>query len=196
MKIIGLTGSIGMGKTTIARQFAVLGCQAHNSDAAVHKALSPSGAAFEEVAVTFPAAWDKKNHVINRNILADIIFKNTEKRRDLEEILHPIVQYDQSLFLRHQKKMGRDFALLDIPLLFETGAEERTDYTVVVSAPYFIQRQRVLKRPNMSEEKFQAILATQMPDREKRARADFVIQTGLGKAHSFRCVKQILKELA
>lgn len=195
MIIIGLTGSIGMGKTTVAAQFAALGCATHNSDAAVHQALSPNGEAFEEVALTFPSAWDKKKHIIKRGVLADLIFNNSDKRKELEAILHPIVQYNQSVFLRHQKKMGRDIALLDIPLLFETGAEDRVDYTVVVTAPYFIQRQRVLKRPSMSAERFSKILQTQMPDREKRERADFVIQTGLGKAHSFRQAKKILKEL-
>lgn len=195
MKIIGLTGSIGMGKTTIAAQFDYLGCPSHNSDLAVHRALSPDGHAFEEVAVTFPAVWDKKKHVINRATLADIIFNDMTQRKILEGILHPIVQYDQTQFLRHQKKMGCDIAVLDIPLLFETGAETRVDYTVVVSAPFFIQRQRVLKRAGMSEEKFNMILQTQMPDGEKRNRADFIIQTGLGKAYSLRQVKKVLEGL-
>ena len=184
-----------MGKTTVAAQFDHLGCPSHNSDLAVHEALSPYGEAFEEVAVTFPEAWDKKKHVIKRGVLADIIFKNMDKKVQLESILHPIVRADQSDFFRHQKKMGRSIALLDIPLLFETGAEERVDEVVVVSAPYFIQRLRVLNRKNMTEEKFDAILQTQMPDTEKKKRADFIVQTGLGRAHSFRQVKQILKEL-
>ncbi len=195
MKIIGLTGSIGMGKTTVAAQFAAQGCPVHNSDLAVHKALQPDGVAFEEVAVTFPAAWDKKNHLIKRDILGQIIFHDTKSRKILEEILHPVVRADQADFIRAQKRMGRDIVLLDIPLLFETGAQDRVDYTVVVTAPFFIQRQRVLKRKNMTEEKFRAILALQMPDREKRKMADYVIQTGLGRAYSLLQVKKILREI-
>lgn len=185
-----------MGKTTVAAQFMHLGCASHNSDLAAHQALLSDGAAFEEVAVTFPEAWDKKKHVIKRPVLADIIFKDADKKTQLENILHPIVRADQVDFLRHQKKMERSIAILDIPLLFETGAEERVDHVVVVTAPYFVQRMRVLNRSNMTKEKFDAILTTQMPDIEKRNRADFIVQTGLGRAYSFRQVKQILRELS
>jgi dephospho-CoA kinase len=195
MKIIGVTGSIGMGKTTVAGQFAYLGCPSHNSDKAVHHALQPGGGAFEEVAVTFPEAWDKKKHIIRKDVLSKLVFTNEKKRKELEDILHPIVRCDQGMFIRKQKKMGRDRVVLDIPLLFETGAEARVHYTVLASAPFFIQRMRVLKRKGMTEEKFIAILESQMPDVEKRKRADFIVQTGLGRAFSMSQVKQILKEI-
>jgi len=195
MIVIGLTGSIGMGKTTVAGQFETQNFPSHNSDLAVHRALLPNGLAFEEVAVTFPEAWDKKNHAIRKDILSKLVFNNESKRRELENILHPIVQYEQIKFIRREKSLGRRGVVLDIPLLFEKGANARVDYSIVVTAPYFIQRQRVLKRAGMTHEKFDAILKTQMPDREKQARADFIIHTSLGRAHSMRQTKQILSQI-
>lgn len=195
MIVIGLTGSIGMGKTTVARMMKQLGCAIHDSDKCVHDALQPKGAAFEEVALTFPTAWEKKTHTINKKILGEIIFKDSEKKEELENILHPVVQQSQKNFIQKQTRLGREVVVLDIPLLFETGAETRVDYTFVVSAPYHIQRHRVLSRPYMSEEKFKAILAAQMSDSEKRARADFVIPTGLGLAYTHRILKKSLGDI-
>lgn len=195
MIILGLTGSIGMGKTTAARMLAKMGCGVHDSDAAVRQALSPGGDAFEEVALTFPEAWDKKKHIIKRDILGDIVFNDVDKRRVLEDILHPMVQRSQKKFAQAQERLGRDIVALDIPLLFETGAQTRMDYTAVVSAPYHIQRRRVLSRPGMNEEKFQAILNTQMLDREKRALADFVVQTGMGMAYTYRELEKIVRDI-
>jgi dephospho-CoA kinase len=191
MITLGLTGSIGMGKSTTARMMAQMGCAVHDSDAAVRHALQPMGQAFAEVAVTFKEAWDKKNHVLKKDILAKIIFDDAAKRKKLEEILHPIVRASQTEFMRQQKRLGRKFIVLDIPLLFETAAEERVDYTIVVTAPHFLQKQRVLRRANMTEEKFAAILETQMSDREKRRRADYVLSTGLGLAYTHRELKKI-----
>lgn len=193
MIILGLTGSIGMGKTTLARMFKQLGCAVHDSDHAVHHALSPKGAAFEEVAIRFPDAWDKKTHTIKRDVLAKIIFNDADKRRELENILHPIVRRAQKKFIQAQQALGKKTVVLDIPLLFETGAEGRVDYTVVASAPYHIQRRRVLARPNMTPEKFNNILAVQMSDKEKCIRADFVVPTGMGMAYSYRALQKILK---
>lgn len=193
MIILGLTGSIGMGKSTAARMLAQMGCAVHDSDATVREALEPTGAAFEEVAVTFPDCWDKKNHLIKRDVLAKIIFADSDKKQELENILHPLVRVNQKNFIQKQKRLGRKFTVLDIPLLFETGAENRVDYTIVVSAPFHIQRRRVLARPMMSEEKFQAILNSQMSDREKCARADFVVHTGLGLAYTYRTLSHILQ---
>lgn len=195
MKVIGLTGSIGMGKTTVAGQFEYCGCPSHDSDLAVHHALKPDGEGFEEVAVTFPEAWDKKNHLIKKDILSKLVFDNELKRRQLEEILHPIVKREQINFIRKNKTLGRKAVVLDIPLLFETGADARVDYTITVTAPFFMQRARVLKRTGMTEGKFNAILKAQMPDKEKQERADFIIRTSLGRAYSMRQVKQILGEI-
>lgn len=184
-----------MGKSTVARMFKKLGCAVHDSDKAVHYALSPKGEAFEEVAVTFPDCWDSKKHLIKRKVLGEIIFNNSQKRKELEKILHPIVQRAQKKFIQQQQRLGKKIVVLDIPLLFETGAENRVDYTFVASAPYHIQRRRVLSRPNMTPEKFAAILATQLSDNEKRMRADFIIPTGMGLAYSYHLVKKYLKEL-
>lgn len=195
MIIIGLTGSIGMGKSTAARMLKKMGVAVHDSDDVVRQLLEPYGQAFEEVAVTFPESWDKKKHVIKRDVLADIIFHDEGKRHELEKIIHPIVKQSQKKFIQKQQRLGQKAVVLDIPLLFETGAQNRVDYTFVVSSPYHIQRRRVLSRPNMSEEKFQGILSSQLPDREKSMRADFVIPTGMGLAYTYRALEKSLKEI-
>lgn len=196
MIVLGITGSIGMGKSTISVMLEEMGVPVHDSDAAVHKALSPEGSAFEEVAVTFPDAWDKKTKTLDRKKLGALVFGDEEKRKALEAIVHPAVWESQNKFRMTQKRMERKIVAMDIPLLFETGAEKRVDKVIVASAPPDIQRRRVLSRPNMSEEKFAAILASQMSDIEKRARADYIVETGLGLAHSRRTLQKILKELA
>lgn len=195
MIILGLTGSIGMGKSTAARMLKDMGVPVFDSDEEVHKALSPAGAGFEEVAVTFPESWDKKTGTINRKILGGIVFENAAKRKQLEDILHPIVQAGQRKFILSMRRMGQKIVALDIPLLFETGAETRVDYTICVTAPYDIQKRRVLARPNMDEAKFLKILAQQMPDAQKQARADFVVQTGQGLTHTQRQLQNILKQV-
>lgn len=195
MIVLGITGSIGMGKSTLAAMLEGMGVPVHNSDTAVHEALSPGGAAFEEVAVTFPDAWDKKTHTIDRKKLGAIVFGHADKRKELEAIVHPAVWDSQNKFRMKYNRLGLKAVALDIPLLFETGAEERVDYTIVASAPFDIQRRRVLARPNMSEEKFAAILATQMPDNEKKRRADYVVETGMGLGHSRRALEKILREV-
>lgn len=195
MIVLGLTGSIGMGKSTASTMLRRMGVQTHDSDSCVHEALEPGGAGFEEVAVTFPDAWDKKHHLIRRDILGEIVFKDAQKRAELEEILHPIVRQKQKLFLRRQKTLGQKIAALDIPLLFETGAQRSVDYTILVSAPFHVQRARVLAREGMDEERFHAILNAQMSDREKRNLADFVVETGLGYAYTGQALRQILKDV-
>lgn len=195
MIVLGLTGSIGMGKTTAMAMLQKMGCGVHDSDATVQKALSPRGEAFEEVALTFPEAWDKKKHLIKKDVLADIVFNDLEQKQILEDILHLIVRKSQQDFIQKQKRLGRKIVVLDIPLLFETGRDVHVDYTVVVSAPHYIQRRRVLARPNMDEGKFEAILSHQMPDKEKRTYADFVIPTGLGMAYTQRSLKNMLEKI-
>lgn len=195
MIVLGITGSIGMGKSTLSAMCEEMGVPVHHSDEAVHAALAPGGAAFEEVAVTFPDAWDKKTHTIDRKKLGQIIFGDDTKRKALEAIIHPAVWESQNKFLMAQKRLGRKIAALDIPLLYETGAQTRVDKVIVASAPADIQRRRVMMRPNMDEKKFESILNSQMSDGEKRARADYIVETGLGLAHSRKTLKKILKEL-
>ncbi len=195
MIVIGLTGSIGMGKSKAASMMKIMGVPVHDSDKAVHAALMPKGKAFEEVAVTFPEAWDKKNRVIDRKKLGAIVFHDKAALKKLEAILHPVAQESQSAFIRAMKAKGKKAVVLEIPLLFETGAEKRVDYTVCVTAPPAIQKRRVMKRKGMDEAKFRKIVESQMPDAEKQARADFVVQTGLGYALTFRQLKKILKDI-
>lgn len=194
MIVFGLTGSIGMGKSTAANMLKLMGVPVHDSDIAVHEALGPKGEAFEEVAVTFPDAWDKRKRLIDRKKLGDIVFGDKAELRKLEAILHPLAAASQKKFLQEMKRKGKRAAVLEIPLLFETGAERRVDYTICVSAPPVLQRRRVMARKNMTEEKFRRILASQMPDGEKQARADFIVQTGLGYGTTFRELRKILKK--
>lgn len=195
MIVLGLTGSIGMGKSTAARMLRMMGVPVHESDKAAHAALMPGGAAFEEVAVTFPDAWDKKRHVIRRDVLGKIVFADEDKRRELEAIVHPAVWASQKQFTLKHTKLGRRIVVLDIPLLYETNAQTRVDKVICVTAPYDMQRRRVLSRPGMDEEKFLNILATQMPDGEKRRRADYVVETGQGLGHTWRALRQVIKEV-
>ncbi|MEM6810909.1 MAG: dephospho-CoA kinase [Pseudomonadota bacterium] len=193
MITFGLTGSIGMGKTTAGQMLEYLGCPVHDSDASVKAALEPHGKAFEAVALTFPKSWDKKKRVLKKDYLSRVIFSDPHQKKKLENILHPIVRAEQKEFIFRQQRLGRNYCVLDIPLLFETNGEERVDKVILVTAPYFIQRSRVLSRDGMSEEKFHKILNNQMNDLEKRARSDYIVQTGLGKAYTMRELKQILK---
>lgn len=195
MIVCGLTGSIGMGKSTAAYMLRAMGIMVHDSDKAARDLLEPKGKAFEEVALTFPEAWNKKKHILHRDVLADIIFNNENERRKLERITHPYIHESQLNFIRKAKALRQEKAVLDIPLLYETGAEKRVDQVVVVSAPLFIQRQRVLSRPNMSIDLFEKILKSQMPDAEKCARADFVVQAGLGRAYSYNQLEKIMRGL-
>jgi dephospho-CoA kinase len=190
MIVIGLTGSIGMGKSTVAAQCARLGAKSLSSDDVVHKLMQPGGRAFSKVSAEFPeAVMDKK---IDRKRLGEIVFNDSEKLKKLESILHPLVRDTEEKFARAVRAKGAKIVVFDIPLLFETGGDKRMDLSLVATAPAFIQAQRVLARPNMSREKFSAILRKQMPDAEKRKRADFIIHTGLGKAASMRQIKLMM----
>lgn len=176
MIVIGLTGSIGMGKSTVARMFAEEGAPAFDSDAAVHALYAQGGAAVAPVAAAFPGV--ERGGAIDRAALSPLVVDNPEAMRRLEAIVHPLVREAQADFLRRNREAGVKAVVLDIPLLFETGAAGAFDKIVVVSAPAEIQRARVLARPGMTPEKFESLLARQVPDAEKRARADFVIDTG------------------
>ena len=174
MLVIGLTGSIGMGKSTAAAEFARRGVPVFDADAEVHRLYA--GKAVAAIEAAFPKAVRKGK--VDRTLLAQEIAGSPEKLKRLEAIVHPMVRKAEIEFLREAEASGAKFAVLEIPLLFETGAQARVDVTVVVSAPEHIQRARVLKRQGMSEEKLSALLKRQLPDAEKRARADFVVDTG------------------
>jgi dephospho-CoA kinase len=193
MIVIGLTGSIGTGKSTVTKQFAKCGAATLDSDHVVHALLGPGGEAVAPVTALFPGAHETGR--INRRKLGREVFGNDSMLRRLEAILHPLVRQAQDRFIGKALLEGRRFVVLDIPLLFETQGEKRCDVTVVTDAPLFIQQARVLRRPGMTREKFERILARQMPAHEKRRRADFIVTTGLGKYASLVQVKQILCRL-
>ena len=192
MIVVGLTGSIGMGKSYAASILKKMGIPVHDSDRAVHQSLLPNGEAFEEVAVTFPACWDKKTLTIDRKKLGHIVFNDGIALKQLEQILHPVAKKSQMAFIKKVKAKGKNICVLEIPLLFETKAQDRVDYVVCVSASPAIQRRRVLARKGMTIEKFEQILSRQMPDAQKRARSDFVVNTGLGAAQTYKELKKIV----
>ncbi|MCE7030352.1 dephospho-CoA kinase [Jiella avicenniae] len=191
MIVIGLTGSIGMGKSTTAGLFAEAGLPVHSADAAVHELYR--GAAAPAIEAAFPGSV--REGVVDRDLLADRVLGDPAALKRLEAIVHPLVREAERQFLEAAEASGAPAAILDIPLLFETGAEKRCDRIVVVSAPFAVQRARVLARPGMSEAKFQAILAKQTPDAEKRGRADHVVDTSRGIEDAGRQVKAILDEI-
>lgn len=195
MKIIGLTGSIGMGKSVAAAMLRRLGLPVFDSDREVHALLSPKGAAFEPVALTFPACWDRKRHLIDRRVLGQIVFSDPAARAHLEGILHPLVGQRRDRFITQARLKGVRMVALDIPLLFETGADRICDAVICVDAPPFVQKQRVLRRAGMDEARFYAILAQQMPQADKLRRADFVVRTGAGYAQSFGQLRQIVARI-
>jgi dephospho-CoA kinase len=176
MKIIGLTGSIGMGKSTVARMFAEEGAPAFDSDASVHALYANGGAAVPWVEAEFPGTV--QDGVIDRVLLAQRVMDDPAAFKRLEQIVHPFVRQAQVDFAEEQREKGAEVIILDIPLLLETTGADLLDAVVVVSAPPDVQRARVLARPGMTPEKFERIFAKQMPDAEKRARADYVIDTG------------------
>ncbi|WP_417803546.1 dephospho-CoA kinase [Thalassospira lucentensis] len=192
MVIMGLTGSIGMGKSTAAGMFRYLGVPVHDADATTHKLMAPSGAAFDQIAALFPdVIIDGK---IDRQKLGQKAFGDPKILTQLETILHPLVRDAENRFLKTQRMLGRKLVVLDIPLLYETAGEKRCDVVAVVSAPLFIQLQRVMARQGMTDGKFSAILSKQMPDRQKRRRADFIIPTGLGRAVTFDHIAAIVAQ--
>lgn len=191
MIILGLTGSIGMGKSTTAQMFRDAGVPVHDSDEAVHRLYA--GAAAPLIEARFPGTVD--NGVVDREKLSKQVLGQPEALRDLERIIHPLVRADADAFLQASRAAGAAFAVMDIPLLFETQGEGRVDKIAVVSAPEAVQRARVLARPGMTSEKLEAILARQVPDAEKRARADFIIDTGSGLDATRRDVQAIITQL-
>lgn len=190
MIILGLTGSIGMGKTTSARLFAEEGAWVHDADRTVHELYSSGGAAVEAVGAAFPGVV--KSGAVDRKALAKSISGNPEALRRLESVVHPFVAQARDAFIAEARGAGAQVVVLDVPLLFEAGQAERVDAVVVASAGPEVQRTRVLQRRGMTPETFEALLARQTPDAEKRARADFVIDTGHGVEDARAQVRQIL----
>ena len=193
MIVVGLTGSIGMGKSTVLKMFEALGAAVWNADDAVHRLYAKDAAGALAVAKEFPAAI--VDGAVDREKLAALVLGKPEKLRRLEEIVHPLVSDDRSDFLARAESEHVGIVMLDIPLLFEKSYEEMFDAVVVASAPADVQRARVLARPGMSEAKFAAILAQQTPDAEKRARADYVIDTGLPLEATKAQVDEVMSEL-
>ncbi|MCW4115032.1 dephospho-CoA kinase [Aurantimonas sp. MSK8Z-1] len=191
MLVLGLTGSIGMGKTTTAAMFAALGVPVYSADAAVHALYAGRAAPLIEAAF----AGTVKEGTVDRAALSQRVVGDRAALSRLEALVHPLVREEETAFLDQAKAAGAPVVLLDIPLLFETGAEARVDRVVVVSAPADIQRARVLAREGMSPERLDAILARQMPDAEKRRRADHVIDTGNGIDEARRQVEALVEAL-
>jgi dephospho-CoA kinase len=190
--ILGLTGSIGMGKSTTAKMFADAGVPVHDSDETVHRLYA--GEAAPLIERQFPGTVE--NGIVDRAKLAARVLGDSEALKSLEAIVHPLVQADERLFLDRHRRAVAPLVLLDIPLLFEVGAEGRVDRIIVVTAPPEIQRRRVLSRPGMTPAKFNAVMEKQMPDTEKRRRADYVVDTGEGMEAARQQVNRIIAELS
>lgn len=188
MFILGLTGSLGMGKSATAKMFAEEGVPVHDADAAVHQLYESEATPLIEAAFPGTTGGGK----VNRDKLAQRVLGDTAAIKKLEAIVHPLVRNAEDRFLTEAERKGATVAVLDIPLLFETGGDKRCDAVVVVSAPPDVQRARAFERPGMTEQKFAAVLAKQMPDADKRAMADFVVDTSKGFDAARAQVRDIL----
>lgn len=190
---VALTGSIGMGKSTVGGMFAALGVPLFDADASVHKLYEKGGAAVAPLREAFPQAVIED--AVDRNVLSRLVLGKPDEIRRLESIVHPLVGEMRQRFLAEAERRGAPFVILDIPLLFEGGGQSRVDKVIVVSAPASMQRARVLARPGMTEEKLAAILARQVPDAEKRRQADFVIDTGVSLQQTEAQVRDLVARL-
>ncbi|HJU15112.1 MAG TPA: dephospho-CoA kinase [Stellaceae bacterium] len=192
MIVLGLTGSIGMGKSAAAAMLRRMGVPLFDADRTVHRLLAPGGGAVARVAAAFPGVRDAAGG-IDRRRLGERAFTDPAALARLEAILHPMAEAAAKRFLAQARARRDAVVVLDVPLLFESGWARHCDSIVVVSAPPFLQRQRVLRRPGMTRARFAAILEQQMPDAEKRRRADFVVPTGLGRGLTLRRLAAILR---
>ncbi len=190
---IGLTGSIGMGKSTVAKMFADLGAAVWDADDAVHRMYGKDGAAIEPIRALFPAAV--LDGVIDRQRLAAIVLSDPAALQKLEAVVHPLVASDREEFIAAAAHAGVEAAVFDIPLLFENGSEQFFDVVIVVSAPAAVQEARVLERPGMTRQKLDAILSEQLPDAQKRERADYIVSTDRPLAETRSAVEAIFKEI-
>jgi dephospho-CoA kinase len=192
MFILGLTGSLGMGKSTTAKLFAEEGVPVHDADASVHRLYEGEAAPLIEAA--FPGSTSGGK--VDRTKLGQRVLGDDAAIKRLEAIVHPLVRQAEERFLADTARQGAKVAVLDIPLLYETGGEKRCDAVVVVSAPSQLQRARAFERPGMTDAKFQALLAKQLPDADKRARADFIVDSGHGVEQARTQVREILAQVA
>ncbi|WP_237215974.1 dephospho-CoA kinase [Falsiroseomonas oryziterrae] len=193
MKVLGLTGGIGMGKSTAAATFRRLRIPVFDADAAVHRLQGKGGAAVRPIEAAFPGTT--KGGRVDREALRARVLGDPAALKRLERIVHPLVRRAERAFLAAARRRGERIAVLDIPLLLETGGEARVDAVIVVSAPPGVQRARVLRRGGMTEARLAAILARQMPDAEKRRRADHVVPTGLSRHAAQRHIRRIVRTL-
>ena len=194
MVIIGLTGSIAMGKSVTSQIFNSYGVPVFNADKCVHQLLGPNGKLVSRIGEMFSEALVKKKNIkyIDRVKLGSIVFKDKKKRRELEELIHPHVGIERKKWKEWAERNKFKAICYDVPLLFETQGEKFCNVVVVVSAPFFIQKQRALGRENMTKQKFNNILKNQMSDKEKRKRADFIVNSGIGYRFTRNQVKDIL----
>ncbi len=193
MIILGLTGSIGMGKSTATTTFRRLGIPVFDADAAVHRLQAPGGRALRPIGAAFPGSV--VNGRLDREVLRRAVLGNPGALKRLERIVHPLVRDEERRFLARARRAGKRLVVLDVPLLFETGGEKRVDRIVVVSAPASVQRVRVLRRPGMTEERLAAIRARQTPDAEKRRRAHHVVETGLSRHFAQAAIHRLVRRL-
>jgi dephospho-CoA kinase len=192
--VLGLTGSIGMGKSAAAATLRRLGVPLFDADAEVHRLLGPGGGGVAAVDAAFPGVRNAAG-MIDRRALGQRVFGNPPALRRLEGILHPMVRTAERRFVARARARHQRLVVLDIPLLFETGGTGCCDYVVVVSAPARLQRERVMRRPGMTESRFAEIVQAQLPDVEKRRRADFVVGTALGRNVAFGRLQGIVRKL-
>ena len=193
MIVLGLTGSIAMGKSTAAAMFRRLGVPVYDADRAVHRLMDHGGLALPIVEAAFPGVVERG--AVDRRALGARVFGDAEALGGLERILHPLVARERRKFLGRARRRRQPLVVLDIPLLFETGGERLCDLVAVVSAPPSVQLARLRRRPGMTPERIAAILRRQMPDAEKRRRADFVIPTGRGKDATYAAIRRLVSEL-
>jgi dephospho-CoA kinase len=193
MVILVLTGSIAMGKSTAGTMFLRRRIPVFDADKVVHKLFREGGAAFDLIKKYFPTAIKKNN--VDRTILSKIVFGDPAQLSFLESLIHPLVDTERKRFLQRHHRQRTNIVVLDIPLFFETKRRYKCDFVCLVSAPHFLQRDRALARPGMTEEKLNAILSRQMPDHVKRKKCDFVVPTGLGKAYTNRVLTKKLKHM-
>ena len=192
MKVIGLTGGIGMGKSTATNTLRRLRVPVFDADAAVHRLQAKGGRAVRPIGAAFPDTV--KNGAVDREALRRAVLGNPAALKVLERIVHPLVRQEERRFMAAARRRGERLVVLDVPLLFETGGAGRCDAVIVVTAPAAVQRWRVLRRPGMTEERLKAILARQTPDREKRRRADHLVHSGLSRHFAQRRIRRIVRE--